>query len=89
MINYSSSPRCLVPHTCLERGQTRGSDDLESTSQNPGNALDNPLRGQSDLAMAYVAVVKSLYDYAAQDPETELSMQEDQVLYVIEKEDDE
>ena len=39
--------------------------------------------------MAYVAVVRSLYEYAAQDPETELSMQEDQVLYVVEKEDDE
>ena len=39
--------------------------------------------------MAYVAVVKSLYEYEAQDPETELSLKEDQVLYVIEKEDDE
>ncbi|ORX39089.1 hypothetical protein BD324DRAFT_587922 [Kockovaella imperatae] len=38
--------------------------------------------------MAYVAVVKSLYDYAAQDPDTELSLKEDQVLYIIEKEDE-
>lgn len=39
--------------------------------------------------MAYVAVVKALYDYAAQDPETELAFKEDQIIYVIEKEDDE
>ena len=39
--------------------------------------------------MAYVAVAKALYDYEAQDPETELSLKEDQILYVIEKEDDE
>jgi hypothetical protein len=39
--------------------------------------------------MAYVAVVKALYDYPAQDPETELSLKEDQLVYVIEKEDDE
>lgn len=39
--------------------------------------------------MAYVAVVKALYEYAAQDPETELSLKEDQICYVIEKEDDE
>lgn len=39
--------------------------------------------------MAYVAVVKALYDYAAQDPETELGLKEDQIAYVIEKEDDE
>lgn len=39
--------------------------------------------------MAYVAVAKALYDYVAQDPETELSFKEDQVVYVIEKEDEE
>lgn len=39
--------------------------------------------------MAYVAVVKALYDYTAQDPDTELSLREDQIAYVIEKEDDE
>lgn len=39
--------------------------------------------------MAYVAVVKALYDYAAQDPEDEISFKEDQVLYIIEKGDDE
>lgn len=39
--------------------------------------------------MAYVAVVKALYDYAAQDPETELSLKEDDIAYVIEKEDEE
>jgi hypothetical protein len=39
--------------------------------------------------MSYVAVVKALYDYDAQDPETELSFKEDSILYVIEKEDDE
>jgi hypothetical protein len=39
--------------------------------------------------MAYVAVVKALYDYTAQDPETELSLTEDQICYVFEKEDDE
>ncbi|ORY24778.1 hypothetical protein BCR39DRAFT_545879 [Naematelia encephala] len=38
--------------------------------------------------MAYVAVVKALYDYTAQDPETELSFKEDEIIYVIEKEDD-
>ncbi len=37
--------------------------------------------------MAYVAVAKALYDYAAQDPETELSFSEDQIVYVIDKED--
>jgi len=37
--------------------------------------------------MAYVAVVKALYDYEAQDPEGELSFKEDQIIYVIEKED--
>ena len=37
--------------------------------------------------MAYVAVVKALYDYSAQDPETELTFKEDQIIYVIEKED--
>lgn len=37
--------------------------------------------------MAYVAVAKALFEYAAQDPETELSFREDQILYVIEKED--
>lgn len=39
--------------------------------------------------MAYVGVVKALYDYEAQDPEDELSFKEDQVLYLIEKEDSE
>ncbi|KAL7421316.1 cytoskeletal protein binding protein [Cryptotrichosporon argae] len=39
--------------------------------------------------MAYVGVVKALYDYDAQDPEEELSFKEDQILYVIEKGDDE
>jgi hypothetical protein len=39
--------------------------------------------------MSYVAVVKALYDYDAQDPKTELSFKEDQIIYVIEKEDDE
>lgn len=39
--------------------------------------------------MAYVAVVKALYEYLAQDAETELSLEEDQIVYVIEKEDDE
>lgn len=39
--------------------------------------------------MAYVGVVKALYDYTAQDAEDELSFAEDQILYVIEKEDDE
>ncbi|WRT69028.1 uncharacterized protein IL334_006011 [Kwoniella shivajii] len=38
--------------------------------------------------MAYVAVAKALYEYTAQDPETELSFQEDQIFYIIEKEDD-
>ncbi|KAI9636713.1 uncharacterized protein MKK02DRAFT_26463 [Dioszegia hungarica] len=38
--------------------------------------------------MAYVAVVKALYDYEAQDPETELALKEDQIAYVIEKEDE-
>lgn len=38
--------------------------------------------------MSYVAIVKALYDYEAQDPEEELSFKEDQVLYVIDKEDD-
>jgi hypothetical protein len=39
--------------------------------------------------MVYVAVVKALYDYTAQDPETELSFKEDEMLYVIEMEEDE
>ena len=39
--------------------------------------------------MSYVAVAKALYEYAAQDPETELSFGEDQIVYVIEKEDSE
>lgn len=39
--------------------------------------------------MSYVAVVKALYEYTAQDPDTELSLAEDQICYVIEKEDDE
>lgn len=39
--------------------------------------------------MAYVAVVKAQFDYTAQDAETELSFSEDQILYVVEKEDDE
>ncbi|WWD21143.1 hypothetical protein CI109_105624 [Kwoniella shandongensis] len=39
--------------------------------------------------MAYVAVAKALYEYTAQDPETELSFKEDQIFYIIEKEDDE
>lgn len=39
--------------------------------------------------MAYVAVVKAQFEYTAQDPETELSFSEDQILYVVEKEDDE
>ncbi|WWD06734.1 hypothetical protein V865_004829 [Kwoniella europaea PYCC6329] len=38
--------------------------------------------------MAYVAVAKALYEYDAQDPETELSFKEDQIFYIIEKEDD-
>ncbi|WWC73129.1 uncharacterized protein I206_107095 [Kwoniella pini CBS 10737] len=38
--------------------------------------------------MAYVAVAKALYDYDAQDPETEISFKEDQIFYIIEKEDD-
>ncbi|KAJ9095800.1 hypothetical protein QFC19_007414 [Naganishia cerealis] len=38
--------------------------------------------------MAYVAVAKALYDYEAQDPQDELSFKEDQVLYILEKEDD-
>lgn len=39
--------------------------------------------------MAYVAVAKALFDYTAQDPEDELSFSEDQILYIVEKEDDE
>ncbi|WVN87949.1 uncharacterized protein L203_103146 [Cryptococcus depauperatus CBS 7841] len=39
--------------------------------------------------MAYVAVAKALYDYTPQDPETELAFAEDQILYIIDKEDDE
>ncbi|BEI84339.1 hypothetical protein CcaverHIS002_0409430 [Cutaneotrichosporon cavernicola] len=39
--------------------------------------------------MAYVAVVKALYDYTAQDLEDELSFSEDQILYIVEKGDDE
>jgi hypothetical protein len=39
--------------------------------------------------MAYVAVVKALYDYAPQDAETELALKEDDIAYIIEKEDDE
>ncbi|KAJ9119856.1 hypothetical protein QFC24_005570 [Naganishia onofrii] len=38
--------------------------------------------------MAYVAVAKALYDYQAQDPQDELSFKEDQVLYILEKEDE-
>ncbi|WWC91237.1 uncharacterized protein L201_006179 [Kwoniella dendrophila CBS 6074] len=38
--------------------------------------------------MAYVAVAKALYEYDAQDPETEISFKEDQIFYIIEKEDD-
>lgn len=30
-----------------------------------------------------------MYDYTAQDPETELSFKEDQIIYIIEKEDGE
>ena len=37
--------------------------------------------------MSFVSVAKALYAYDAQDPETELSFDEDQILYVIEKED--
>jgi hypothetical protein len=39
--------------------------------------------------MAYVAVAKALYDYEAQDTETELAFKEEQLIYVIEKEDEE
>lgn len=39
--------------------------------------------------MAYVGVVKALYDYTAQDTDDELSFAEDQVLYIVEKGDDE
>ncbi|ODO01433.1 hypothetical protein I350_06252 [Cryptococcus amylolentus CBS 6273] len=39
--------------------------------------------------MAYVAVAKALYDYAPQDPESELAFSEDQILYIVDKEDDE
>ena len=38
--------------------------------------------------MAYVAVAKALYDYEAQDPQDELSFKEDQVLYIVQKEDE-
>lgn len=38
--------------------------------------------------MSYVAVCKALYDYDAQDPETELSFKEEQVIYIVDKEDD-
>ncbi|KAJ9096055.1 hypothetical protein QFC21_005420 [Naganishia friedmannii] len=38
--------------------------------------------------MAYVAVAKALYDYEAQDPQDELSFKEGQVLYILEKEDE-
>lgn len=38
--------------------------------------------------MSYVAIVKALYDYEAQDPAEELSFKEDQIVYVIDKEDD-
>jgi actin cytoskeleton-regulatory complex protein SLA1 len=38
--------------------------------------------------MSYDAIAKALYDYSAQDPEGELSFKEDQVLYIIDKEDD-
>jgi hypothetical protein len=39
--------------------------------------------------MSYAAIAKALYDYEAQDPENELSFKEDDVLYIIEKEDEE
>lgn len=39
--------------------------------------------------MAYVAVAKALYDYQPQDPDTELAFNEDHILYIIDKEDDE
>ncbi|OXG22921.1 hypothetical protein C367_03848 [Cryptococcus neoformans Ze90-1] len=38
--------------------------------------------------MAYVAVAKALYDYQPQDPDTELAFNEDHILYIIDKEDD-
>jgi hypothetical protein len=38
--------------------------------------------------MAYVAVAKALYDYEAQDAQDELTFKEDQILYILEKEDE-
>jgi hypothetical protein len=48
-----------------------------------------PLTSPAPSEMAYVAVVKALYDYVAQDPDGELSFSEDQIIYVVDKEDDE
>jgi hypothetical protein len=38
--------------------------------------------------MSFVAIAKALYDYDAQDPAEELSFKEDQIFYVVDKEDD-
>lgn len=34
------------------------------------------------------AVCKALYDYTPQDPETELALKEDEIVYILDKEDE-
>lgn len=52
-------------------------------------ASASPLSHRTPPTMAYVAVAKALYDYQPQDPDTELAFNEDHILYIIDKEDDE
>ena len=76
---------CDIPHIA----HCTGNPHIASIARLVPYSIPSGLDYTHHRIMAYVAVVKALYEYAAQDPETELSLKEDQVCYVIEKEDDE
>lgn len=86
---YSTHPSHLHPSNSNKQLQ---SWSYHSVSRYPPYTLEHLTARKvhpHTPTMAYVAVVKALYDYAAQDPETELALKEDQICYIIEKEDEE
>lgn len=64
------------------RSSASSRNDDDAALRTPSLPLDLP-----ELPSAMFGLYKALYDYAPQDPETELALAEDQVLYILDKED--
>jgi hypothetical protein len=61
---------------------------LISVLHTPDRRQERKHTNKTQPNMAYVAVAKALYDYEAQDAQDELTFKEDQILYILEKEDE-